>query len=113
MMNTLTAILAGLALQAAPAAADEAVQDETSVTTTHNEGETAPAPQQAAAEEAEEITDRSHPDYMRCRRESVIGSHARKRRVCMTNREWELAASTGNSGAREIVDSQQVGIRSE
>ncbi|MFU7527660.1 hypothetical protein [Qipengyuania sp. ASV99] len=113
MMNTLTAILAALALQAAPAATDDALQEDSSAVSSQTEAETAASPQQAAAEEAEEITDRSHPDYMRCRRESVIGSNARKRRVCMTNREWELAASTGNSGAREIVESQQVGIRSE
>jgi|GEM_PF-2564288 len=34
------------------------------------------------------ITDRRHPDYVRCRSEPIIGSLARKRRICMTNAEW-------------------------
>jgi hypothetical protein len=37
------------------------------------------------------ITDRSHPDYVRCKSAAVIGSRARRKRTCMSNREWELA----------------------
>lgn len=50
------------------------------------------------------ITDRSHPDYKHCRRESVIGSLARVRTVCMTKREWEQHVRAGNAGARAILD---------
>lgn len=50
------------------------------------------------------ITDRQHPDYIRCRRERVIGSLAKRRKICMTNREWKMIANEGNRGANELVD---------
>ena len=60
------------------------------------------------------ITDRSHPDYMRCRTETIIGSRARTRKMCMTNREWEEFARAGNAGARSILDDvNKGGIRQE
>lgn len=61
---------------------------------------------------AEKITDRNHPDYLRCRREPVIGSRAKKRKICMTNREWEKVARAGNRGARTIVADAQPGFMS-
>ncbi|WP_086617038.1 hypothetical protein [Erythrobacter tepidarius] len=62
---------------------------------------------------AEEITDKNHPEYVRCRSERVIGSLAKRKKTCMTNREWEIAARTGNRGARDIVESQQVGMNGQ
>lgn len=60
------------------------------------------------------ITDRSHPDYKRCRREPIIGSLARMRTVCMTNREWEKFAQRGNAGARSLLDDiSKGGLRAE
>lgn len=60
------------------------------------------------------VTDRSHPDYLRCRSEPVIGSRARMRKICMTNREWEAYARTGNSDARAMVeDISKGGMRSQ
>ena len=53
--------------------------------------------------EPEEITDKSHPDYVKCRTESVIGSRARKRRVCMTNAQWKQAERQGNRFAAETI----------
>ncbi len=55
----------------------------------------------------EKITDKNHPDYVRCRTEPVIGSLARKRRVCMTNEQWEEAARVGNRFADDAISSIQ------
>ncbi|UAB79105.1 hypothetical protein INR77_05290 [Erythrobacter sp. SCSIO 43205] len=60
--------------------------------------------------EPKKITDRNHPDYVRCRREPVIGSRARFTKRCYTNREWEQIAQRGNEGTREIVESGQAGM---
>ncbi|MEP2103332.1 MAG: hypothetical protein ABJP02_08465 [Parasphingorhabdus sp.] len=53
------------------------------------------------------ITDRKHPDYVRCRSEPIIGSLARKKRVCMTNREWAAHNIEGSKRSREFVDDNQ------
>ena len=49
------------------------------------------------------ITDRRHPDYIRCRKESIIGSLSRKRKVCVTNKEWAVDSREGNRRAKEVV----------
>ncbi len=59
------------------------------------------------------ITDKSHPDYVRCKSQSVIGSRAKRTRVCITNKEWALAARRGNEGARDIVGANQPGFLGE
>lgn len=56
------------------------------------------------------ITDRRHPDYVRCRSEPIIGALARKRRVCMTNAEWAAAIKASSRNAKEFVDDQQPGF---
>lgn len=66
-----------------------------------------------AATAAQPITDKSHPDYVRCRSERVIGSLAKRTKTCKTNREWEVASRVGNRGARDIVESQQVGMNGQ
>ena len=48
--------------------------------------------------------DNSHPYYIRCRKDAVIGSLARKLRVCRTNEEWKKFAAQGNDNSREIYD---------
>ncbi len=50
------------------------------------------------------ITDRSHPDYVRCRSEPVIGSLVRKRKICMTNSAWREHIRAGNAGSRALLD---------
>ena len=76
----------------------------------------APATAATAIEETEtskaptKITDRSHPDYVRCRTESILGSLARKRRVCMTNKEWAAVARKGNRDSRQFVEDGQSGM---
>lgn len=74
-----------------------------SMSTGTNDAETADVIKDRKIKE-EKITDRLHPEYIRCRREPVIGSRARMRNICMTNRQWEEYARTGNSDARSIVD---------
>ncbi|MEM7690535.1 MAG: hypothetical protein AAF291_16085 [Pseudomonadota bacterium] len=61
-------------------------------------------------EKPEKITDRSHPDFVRCKSEAVIGSRARRKRTCMTNREWTLAQRKGNELSRDIVRDTQPGM---
>ena len=36
-------------------------------------------------EKKKKITDKSHPDYVRCKSEAVLGSRAKRKRTCMTN----------------------------
>ena len=56
------------------------------------------------ANPAPKITDRSDPDYVRCRSEPIIGSLVRKRKICMTNSEWEQYARAGNADSRGFLD---------
>lgn len=115
-LSTTTAILLAFALQAQPAVsetsesiqADETVQAEESMPDA--EPAPAPAPPPVPAPEPEKITDRNHPDYVRCRREPVIGSLAKFTRRCMTNSEWEQVARRGNEGTRSIVEDAQSGL---
>ncbi|MFK7841201.1 MAG: hypothetical protein AB8B54_02960 [Sphingorhabdus sp.] len=62
------------------------------------------------AKKPKKISDRRHPDYVRCRLEPIIGSLTRKRRVCMTNAEWVDYSRTGSRNAKEFVDDNQPGF---
>ncbi|NCO47454.1 MAG: hypothetical protein GW808_10325 [Sphingomonadales bacterium] len=55
------------------------------------------------------ITDRRHPDYVRCRSEPVIGSLTKKRRLCMTNAAWVEYIRKGSRDSQEFVDGLQSG----
>jgi hypothetical protein len=57
--------------------------------------------------EIEEITDRRHPEFVRCRTESIIGKLASKRKVCMTNEQWAEARKSGNRLANDMISSIQ------
>ncbi len=57
------------------------------------------------------ITDRRHPDYVRCRSEPVIGSLTKKNRVCMTNAEWTHYIRTGSRDANQFVEDMQTGLQ--
>jgi hypothetical protein len=61
------------------------------------------------AKKPKKITDRRHPDYVRCRSEPIIGSLARKRRICMTNAEWVEYVRVGSRDSRQFVEDMQVG----
>lgn len=56
------------------------------------------------------ITDKKHPDYIRCRTKSVIGSLAKKERICMTNTEWAAVNREGSKRSREMVEDLAVGM---
>ena len=62
------------------------------------------------AKKPKKITDRRHPDYVRCRSEAIIGSLTRKKRICMTNAEWVVYTRTGSRDAQQFVDDMQSGL---
>lgn len=66
--------------------------------------------QEAAPDAKGEITDRNHPDFVKCRKESVVGSRAKKRKVCLTNRQWAAVARQGRGMATELVEGGRGGI---
>jgi hypothetical protein len=45
-----------------------------------------------------------HPYYIKCRKTEVIGSLARKLRVCRTNEQWKEASAKGNDNTRETLE---------
>ena len=63
-----------------------------------------PVTETAAADAAPE------KEKMICRRESVIGSRAKKRKVCLTQAQWAQAARDGNAFARSVVESGRSGM---
>ena len=48
--------------------------------------------------------ERNHPYYISCRKDVVIGSLARKLRVCRTNEQWQRFSAAGNDESRAIMD---------
>ncbi len=48
--------------------------------------------------------DFTHPYYIRCKKDPVVGSLARKLRVCRTNEQWKQFAAQGEGNGREIMD---------
>ena len=48
--------------------------------------------------------DSTHPYYIKCRKDAVVGSLVRKLRVCRTNEEWTRFAAMGNDSGREVMD---------
>lgn len=54
--------------------------------------------------------DKNHPDFVVCRSESVIGSIAKRRKVCLTNRQWAAVQRDGNGLARRIVEDSRAGM---
>ncbi|MCA0978145.1 hypothetical protein LCM19_07190 [Qipengyuania flava] len=64
-------------------------------------------------EKSEKITDSDHPDFVRCRTEKVIGSLAKRRKVCLANREWEEFARRGNDAARQTVAQNAAGMTTD
>ena len=47
--------------------------------------------------------DKSHPDYVRCKREAVIGSRAKRKKTCMTNSEWRIVERRGNEASKTFA----------
>ncbi len=48
--------------------------------------------------------DKAHPYYITCRKTEVIGSLARKLRVCRTNEQWKESSAKGNQNSRDLVE---------
>jgi len=48
--------------------------------------------------------DPDHPYYIKCRKTEVIGSLAKKLRVCRTNEQWKQASAKGNENARDTLE---------
>ncbi len=46
----------------------------------------------------------THPYYIKCRKTEVVGSLAKKLRVCRTNDQWKAASATGNQNARDTLE---------
>lgn len=92
-------------VQAAPGAAENSVGEASQAEEETKEAAVQAASQTDAPAKSEKITDRDDPDFVRCRSEPVLGSRARSRRTCMTNKQWELAAREGNRSAMDMVNS--------
>lgn len=56
---------------------------------------------------AAKVTDKNHPDYVRCRSEGVIGSRAKVRKVCLTNRQWALVERDSKRLAGRMIEENQ------
>lgn len=112
----MTSLVASLFLmQATPETLTEAEQVTDTQETLEERLEPAPAEEaepniDVVEEKPKKITDKSHPDYVRCKSEAVIGSRARRKRTCMTNREWDLIARRGNEASRDFVEQNQPGF---
>ena len=48
--------------------------------------------------------DKTHAYYITCRKTEVLGSLARKLRVCRTNQGWKEASTKGNENSRDWVE---------
>ncbi|QTD56971.1 hypothetical protein [Parasphingorhabdus cellanae] len=96
-----TLLVIGSSLLTTPAMVSaELTSEETSVDTSE------------AAKKPKKITDRRDPDFVRCRSEPVIGSRVKKKRICMTNRQWKQFNAEGNRRANEFVKDHQSGSTS-
>ena len=51
--------------------------------------------------------DATHPYYIKCRKTEVIGSLARKLRVCRTNEQWKEASHKGNENAADTLEAMR------
>jgi hypothetical protein len=103
-MKTSIWIVAGFVLAAAPVTAAAVTSPEAPVI----ERKTPEGPPSmltnAAIAEHNKSLDLRHPDFIKCRRLDVIGSLAKKARVCRTNEEWAKSWKDGNRNVRETAD---------
>ena len=45
-----------------------------------------------------------HPDFIKCRKIDIIGSLAKKARVCRTNEQWSESWEKGNRNVRDTAE---------
>lgn len=60
-------------------------------------------PKASKSEDSKPVTDKKHPDFVRCKSESVIGSRAKRKRTCMTNRQWVLVERRQNEASKTFA----------
>lgn len=51
--------------------------------------------------------DATHPYYIKCRKTEVIGSLAKKLRVCRTNEQWKESSAKGNENAADTLEAMR------
>jgi hypothetical protein len=56
----------------------------------------------AIAEHNKEL-EGTHPDFIKCRKLDIIGSLAKKARVCRTNEQWAESWQKGNTNVRDTT----------
>jgi hypothetical protein len=64
----------------------------------------APKAETAKATPDGKITDKNHPDYVRCRSEPVLNSRAARVKICRTNKEWAQASREGSRQTQEFLN---------
>ena len=95
---TFTLILASfLGAQPAPIAQTAPAQQ------TASNQNAAPAPQAEPVNVAVAVKSKDDPNAVRCKSEKIIGSRAKRKRTCMTNKEWALVEQRGNDATREFA----------
>lgn len=65
---------------------------------------------EAQTGEKQNVVSECLPDRLVCRTEHVIGSRAKKRKVCLTRRQWATVANDGSALARRLVEEQRAGM---
>lgn len=55
-------------------------------------------------------SDRNDPNAVRCKKLSVIGSLARKERVCKTNAEWRKSREQQGGDAEDLIARSRAGM---
>jgi hypothetical protein len=51
--------------------------------------------------------ERAHPYFITCRKTPVVGSLARKLRVCRTNEQWKESSARGNDNAADTLEAMR------
>ena len=63
---------------------------------------------EAAPTAVPKVTDRNDPNFVVCRRESVTGSLAQTKKICMTRAEWAARTRNSQEGAQAMQNSGHV-----
>ncbi len=104
MLRTIMLTIAAAVIVAAPTLA--AAGDEGVAPTIERKIPEGPPSAMTNAEIAEHNggLDLRHPDFIKCRKIDIIGSLAKKARVCRTNEQWAESWEKGNRNVRDTAD---------
>jgi hypothetical protein len=103
MVAKLILMASSFAFVTAPMAAAAASTDSQAIVRKTPDGPPSAMTNAAIAQHNEGL-EPAHPDYIKCRKQSVIGSLAKKTRVCRTNEGWAKSWEQGNQTARDNAD---------